>query len=224
MLGSLIAFIVSRTILSGFVNRLVANDSRFTALSLVLKHDGLKLLVMIRLCPLPYSLTNGAMSTFPTVKPLTYALATAIASPKLMIHVFIGSRLAVLAKSNEKMDPTTKAINWASIIGGGILGAVTGWLIYKRTVARSLELEAREGQNARQLPSQHDDFTDDPEVQAAAATLLEDDQIDFLDYGDEDANRYQDDASEDEDDVFGFAAGDEEGAIGMHRQPPHRQQ
>ena len=221
-MGSLIAFTVSRTILSGFVNRLVADDSRFTALSLVLKHDGLKLLVMIRLCPLPYSLTNGAMSTFPTVKPLTYALATAIATPKLMIHVFIGSRLAVIAKSGEKMDATTKAINWASIVGGVILGALTGWLIYKRTVARSRELEAEERQNARQSASQPEDFADDPESRAAAATLLEDDQIDFLDYGDGGTNRYQDEASDDENDVDRFRARDEEGAIGLNRQPPQR--
>ena len=120
------------------------------------------------------------------------------------------------------MDATTKAINWASIIGGLILGALTGWLIYKRTIARSRELEAEERQNAQQSTSQHDDFADDTEAQAAAANLLEDDQIDFLHYGDEGADRYQDEASEDEDDVFRFGAEDVEGAIGLNRQPPHR--
>ena len=118
--------------LSDFVGRIVANDRRFEALSLVLKHDGLKLLVMIRLCPLPYSISNGAISTFPTVQPLMFAIATAAATPKLLIAIFIGSRLAVIAKSGEKMDAGTKAINWASIIIGVVLGVVTGWLIYKR--------------------------------------------------------------------------------------------
>ncbi len=162
------------------------------------------------------------MSTFPTVKPLTYALATAISTPKLMIHVFIGSRLAVIAKSGEKMDATTKAINWASIAGGVILGTLTGWLIYKRTVARSRELEAEERQNIRQSASHPEDFVDDPESQATAVTRLEEDQIDFLDYENEGTNRYQDEASEDEDDVFRFGGRDEEGAIGLNRQPPQR--
>lgn len=54
VVGSTCSFIVSRTLLSNFVNRLTANDRRFEALSLVLKHDGLSLLVAIRLCPLPY--------------------------------------------------------------------------------------------------------------------------------------------------------------------------
>ena len=118
--------------LSTFVHRLVANDNRFAALSLVLKHDGLKLLCMIRLCPLPYSISNGAMSTIPTVNALTYALATAIVSPKLMIHIFIGGRLAAIARSGEKMDASTKAINYASIAGGAIVGVATGWFIYQR--------------------------------------------------------------------------------------------
>ena len=134
IIGSTCSFIVSRTLLSNFVNRLVANDKRYEALSLVLKHDGLKLLVMIRLCPLPYSISNGAISTFPTVQPLMFAAATAAATPKLLIAIFIGSRLAVIAKSGEKMDTTTKAINWASIIFGVILGVLTGWIIYKRLV------------------------------------------------------------------------------------------
>ena len=110
----------------------MANDRRFEALSIVLQHDGLKLLVMIRLCPLPYSISNGAISTFPTVQPLMFALATAAATPKLLIAIFIGSRLAAIAKKGEKMDASTKAINWASIILGGVLGVLTGWLIYKR--------------------------------------------------------------------------------------------
>lgn len=104
------------------------------ALSLVLKHDGLKLLCMIRLCPLPYSISNGAMSTFDTVKPLTFTLATALVTPKLLIHIFIGTRLAAIAKSGEKMDAMTKAINWGSIIVGAIIGALTGFFIYKRCV------------------------------------------------------------------------------------------
>lgn len=132
VIGSLCSFMVSRTILSKFVHRLIAKDKRFAALSLTLKHDGLKLLCMIRLCPLPYSISNGALSTFPTVHPLTFALATAIASPKLLIHVFIGSRLVAIARSGEKMDAGTKAINYASIVIGALLGIATGWFIYRR--------------------------------------------------------------------------------------------
>ena len=230
-MGSTCSFVVSRTLLSNFVNRLVANDKRYEALSLVLKHDGLKLLVMIRLCPLPYSISNGAISTFPTVQPLMFAAATAAATPKLLIAIFIGSRLAVIAKSGEKMDTTTKAINWASIIFGVILGVLTGWIIYKRsilksrlrllsdarrTLARSRQVETEERSKFQQpATTSGDDFSDNLEDQPA--TLVRDDQIDFLgpDGGSE---GYRDDF-----DVDDFRYGDdEEGAIGLDKQPPQR--
>lgn len=51
---------------------------------------------------------------------------------KLIIPIFIGTRLAAITKDKDKKDPTAKAINWISIVGGLILGIVTGWLIYKK--------------------------------------------------------------------------------------------
>lgn len=132
--GSFVAFVVSRTVLKKYVERMVASDKRFAALTLTLKEDGLKLLVMIRLCPLPYSLSNGAMSTFPTVKPSAYALATACITPKLFIHVFIGSRLAKIAKNKGEMSAGTKALNYTSIAVFGLIGATVGWLIYRKTM------------------------------------------------------------------------------------------
>lgn len=110
------------------------NDKRFAALALTLKYDGLKLLCMIRLCPLPYSICNGAVSTFPTVHPLMYGLATAIISPKLLVPAFIGNRLRVLSEHNEKMSAISKAVNITSIIITVGIGIFTGWYIYKRWI------------------------------------------------------------------------------------------
>lgn len=111
---------------------MLEHDKRFAALALTLKYDGLKLLCMIRLCPLPYSLCNGAMSTFPTVKPLNYALATAIISPKLMVVAFIGSRIRLLSGKAEEMSAGSKAINIISIIVSVAIGIATGIYIYRR--------------------------------------------------------------------------------------------
>jgi len=132
ILGSTSAFLACRYYFRDFAQRMVATDKRFAALSLTLKHDGLKLLCMIRLCPLPYSISNGAISTFPTVSPWAFMFATALATPKLMIHIFVGTRLRMLAEEGRKMDTKTKLINYGSLIFGVTLGVVTGWLIYKR--------------------------------------------------------------------------------------------
>ena len=208
--GSYCAFIISRTVLRKYVEKLVANDKRFAALTLTLKEDGLKLICMIRLCPLPYSLSNGAMATIPSVDPSAYALATALVTPKLFIPVFIGSRLAKIAKKKGEMPLGTKILNWTSIILFGLLGAFVGWFIYKKTMQRARELEANEEDRVQdsvrrtgRIPTE---FADDPEAQRAAGTLArpEDDEDDMAYFDDDDAPRLQSyrDQGADEDDVF----------------------
>jgi uncharacterized membrane protein YdjX (TVP38/TMEM64 family) len=222
VIGSTCSLVVSRTVLQTYVERLVANDKRFAALSLTLKHDGLKLLCMIRLCPLPYSLSNGAISTFRTVHPLMYGLATAIVSPKLFIHVFIGSRLAAIAENGGQMSTGTKALNWISIAIGGLVGLFTGWYIYQRTMDRARHLEAEEQANVRQSVSHTGaplpEFTDDPEAQAAATISSRgDDEVDFFDDESSPSRGLYRDEFADDDNVFRSGDGDED-AIDLHRQ------
>lgn len=217
VIGSTCSLVVSRSVLRKYVERLVADDKRFAALTLTIKHDGLKLLCMIRLCPLPYSLSNGAISTFPTVHPLMYALATAIVSPKLLIHVFIGSRLAKLAEGGQ-MSSGAKALNWISIFVGGLVGIFTGWYIYQRTMARARQLEAEDQANAQDSAARSGapppEFSDDPEAQAAALTVGQEiDDVDFFDDSSPSRDDYQDDFTDD-DDVFNQGDGDKD-AIDM---------
>ncbi|KAG0651157.1 Golgi apparatus membrane tvp38 [Hyphodiscus hymeniophilus] len=206
VVGSLCSFLASRTILSSYVNRLVGQDKRFEALALTLKHDGLKILCMIRFCPLPYSLSNAAMSTFPTVHPLSFALATLISSPKLLIHVFIGSRMGKLAEGG--MDASTKAINYASIIIGGVLGVAVGYIIYQRTIARAKELEVEEleaatGEGEERVEGYFDGVEGD-------ANMMGDDDISLWDNEDNrESGGYRDNFTAEED-VFARGDADEE--------------
>ncbi|KAM4054850.1 SNARE associated golgi protein [Hirsutella rhossiliensis] len=142
--GSLCAFLASRTVLSAYVDRLVGRDHRFVALGQVLRRDGLWCLTGIRFCPLPYSLSNGFLATIPSITPLAFTLSTALSSPKLLVHVFIGSRLAALADKGNSMTAGDKAINYLSMFLGSAVGIGVGLIIYRRTAARAAQL-AREG-------------------------------------------------------------------------------
>ncbi|KAF2146698.1 uncharacterized protein K452DRAFT_241714 [Aplosporella prunicola CBS 121167] len=173
--GSTASFLTTRLVLHRFVSRLIANDSRFAALALTLKHDGLKLLIMIRLCPLPYSLSNGAIATFPTVHWAAFMFATALVSPKLLLHVFVGAKIGELAEHGGEMDAKTKAISYVSIVIGLAAGVLTGWLMYRQTSARAAELEQEERDAVRGHSRQEvgRDYADDPEAGAAAEVLRE---------------------------------------------------
>ncbi len=58
-------------------------------------------------------------------------------SPKLLVHIFIGSRLAILVEKGDSMSFRDKAINWTSMLIGGAVGLAFGYIIYKRTMARA---------------------------------------------------------------------------------------
>lgn len=223
--GSICSFIISRTVLKDFVGRLTEKNTQFAALSLVIKHDGLKLLTMIRICPLPYSLSNGAISTIPTVTWQNFGLATAFASPKLLLHIFVGSQLGNLAENGDKMDAKTRVVSYLSIAIGMIAGIATGYFVYVRTKARAKQLEAEEAVAARAVPRTSREgamYIDDPEEQEARNALRRgDDDISLHPTYDDDLEggggyNYRDDFTDDEDaqerDVFDAGDGyDSEG-------------
>ncbi|KAM0481304.1 hypothetical protein ACHAPX_003408 [Trichoderma viride] len=144
VIGSLAAFMACRTVLSSQVNRLIGNDHRFVALGQVLRRDGILYLTGIRFCPLPFSLSNGFLATIPSISPLAFVISTALSTPKLLIHVFIGSRLAFIAEAGDSMTVRDKMFNYASMIIGGAIGAAAGIIIYRRTMARAAELVREE--------------------------------------------------------------------------------
>ena len=60
--------------------------------------------------------------------------------PKLLVHVFIGSRLALIAESGDTMSGMDRAINYVSMAVFGVLGFGVGLIIYQRTMSRAAEL------------------------------------------------------------------------------------
>lgn len=209
--GSTISLLLSRTILVGYTEKWIGQDPRFEALKLVLKHDGLRLLVFWRLCPLPYSMSNGVIAMIPTVPWTQFALSTVIATPKLMIHIFIGSRLAALGESGEKMDTKTKVINYASIVIGAVFGAATGWIIYNQTKKRAAELEAQDLEadgGGPEVPRLSREYSDDV-VAAGKSPSLRRGRDDISLHDAREEEDYQDFWS-DEDDVFRHGDNDDD--------------
>ena len=105
------------------------------------------------------------------------------------------------------MDASTKAINYASIIIGGVLGVAVGYIIYQRTIARAKELEIEELEAARGEGGESVEGYFDG-VESGAEGMGEDD-ISLWDNEESRENgEYRDDFT-DEDDVFARGDGDE---------------
>ncbi|KAK3953114.1 hypothetical protein QBC32DRAFT_127864 [Pseudoneurospora amorphoporcata] len=181
--GSTCSFLASRGVLAGYVNRLVGRDKRFVALGQVLRRDGLGVLAMVRFSPLPYSLSNGFLATVPRLRVGGFAVATGLATPKLFVHIFIGSRLALLASSGDKMTTRDRAINYISMLVFGAVGAAVGYLIWKRTMSRAEELAHEEGLDGVDSLAAAAGTTAAGEVHRTADGTLEvdDDEEDYAD-------------------------------------------
>lgn len=105
---------------------------------------GTPLLVLVRLSPLPYSLSNGALALIPGISYKSFTLATMAASPKLLLSIFIGDRLSAIASSGETMTPGVKLANWIGVIVSLCVGIGGGMWVYRRMQKLGAEVESRQ--------------------------------------------------------------------------------
>lgn len=129
--GSFASFLTFRYLLRSRAEQLLKSNEKFKAFAEILKQDqSLMLLILIRLCPLPYSLSNGALASIPELSPITYLLASVLTSPKLFIHIFVGHQLIDIGDSgNTTMGRIFDAI---SLVITACASATTMYIIYDR--------------------------------------------------------------------------------------------
>ena len=117
-----------------------------------------------------------------------------------MVHIFIGSRIAILVEKGSELSGRDKAINILSMVVGGAVGLAVGFVIYRRTMARAAAIsmeqgDAEEGRAVFSADDHTNGYADaenngllDPED---AAAVMDDDDISM--WGDMDDNFDDDD-------------------------------
>lgn len=154
--GSVAAFVVFRYMLKSKAQALVSSNKKLFAFSTILQeNNSFWLLTLIRLCPFPYSLTNGALAAIPGITITNFALGSIISSPKLVIYLFVGAKLKDFGKAK---DTSTKLVDLASIVFTFIFLAITGWLLFTKTNQRIKELEAQRGLQPEGSNDLNEDF------------------------------------------------------------------
>ncbi|KAJ3999511.1 Golgi apparatus membrane protein TVP38 [Lentinula boryana] len=134
IIGSATVFCVLRLLFSSRLRQWSAKNAKFMALESVVKEKGLPLIILIRISPFPpWVYSNSLFASIQSVALWQFVVATAFVFPKLLLHAFIGSRMAALSDGNqrEEMDTSTKILN-GCLVGGGIIVAVlASWLVYR---------------------------------------------------------------------------------------------
>ncbi|KAH3668153.1 hypothetical protein OGAPHI_001907 [Ogataea philodendri] len=93
---------------------------------------------LVRLCPLPYSLSNGALAAIPTLGFSTFAGATFVTSPKLLVPLYVGYQLRKLAQDGEATE--TKLVDILNMVIAPVAFVIVTYVIYKR-MSRKFETQ-----------------------------------------------------------------------------------
>ncbi|ANZ77830.1 BA75_04556T0 [Komagataella pastoris] len=165
VLGSLSSFLVFRYLLHDYSVRLVESHSKLKAITAILTgrnnwKESLFILSMIRLCPLPYSLSNGALAAVPGLSSAVVLGASVLTSPKLLIPLFIGSKINNIGDAES--TGWEKIVDLLSIFITSTAFTTTTYVIYYKMQQQmnTMDLENGDLQSLNTLAN----FDDDAEL------------------------------------------------------------
>lgn len=143
--GAVVSFVTFKTMLHSQAESLIRWNSKFEALSSVLQeNNSYWIIALIRLCPFPYSFTNGALAAVYGITVKNFVIANILTTPKAFFYLFIGSSLKNMGETDSG---STRFYNLMSILFTDVLLILTAWVLYYRIKKRYLELQ-REQQNS----------------------------------------------------------------------------
>lgn len=137
--GSTLCFILFKYLLANKAKKLLETSRFFSAVASVLGQDKDKLMILclVNLCPRPYSISNAGLASIPELDAKTFFLATIIASPKLLVSLYVGAKLQDLGQDK---DIKSKTIDFFSMALAAVAYSATGWIIYVKTRQRLASL------------------------------------------------------------------------------------
>lgn len=142
--GSIASFYVFQNLFRARAEKLVHSNKRFEAFASILQeNNSYWILALLRLCPFPYSLTNGAIAGVYGISLKNFAMANVITTPKMFIYLFIGSRVKSLGESKSTGE---KVFDVLSILFTLLVLTLTAWLLYFKTQKRYHELKNKQNQ------------------------------------------------------------------------------
>ncbi|SPO22524.1 uncharacterized protein UTRI_01202 [Ustilago trichophora] len=162
LLGATVSFSVLRFLIIHHSKRVswissTLNDPKYVALSTAVRQRGLFMAILIRFCPFPFAYSNLFFASLVDAVSLKHFLtATALITPKLFLHVWLGTRMFQLMDREQRahLDGWAKAFNVVYIAVGSIVGVATGWIVWNET-NKILESIQREQQQQLDQPDRH---------------------------------------------------------------------
>ncbi|KAJ7095289.1 hypothetical protein B0H15DRAFT_828894 [Mycena belliarum] len=133
LIGACVVFSGLRLMFRNRLRNFSKGNEKWKALETVIAAKGLPLIIMIRVSPFPpWVYSNALFASVGSVSLWQFILATCGVFPKILLQVFIGSKVAALSDGEQRshMDTSTLILNGLFIGGGIAVAIVTSWLVY----------------------------------------------------------------------------------------------
>jgi uncharacterized membrane protein YdjX (TVP38/TMEM64 family) len=136
-LGSTLAFLVSRYVARGFVEKRLAGDPKLTAIDRAIGAEGRKIVLLLRLSPaFPFSVLNYALG-LTRVRFLDYVVASIGMLPGTLLFVYSG-KLAGDVAALAGGAAVAKGAGYYALLGVGLLATLAVTLVVTRIARNAL--------------------------------------------------------------------------------------
>ncbi|MEP6781796.1 MAG: VTT domain-containing protein [Gemmatimonadaceae bacterium] len=131
MAGGVVAFLISRYLIRGFVYNKISTHPKLVALDRVVGEDGLKLVLLLRMSPvIPFVLSNYALG-ITRVKPAQFVIGTLGLAPMALSYAALGSAAGAV-------DVAEKSAVSMPVVVAGLTATLILGLLVARIVKRAL--------------------------------------------------------------------------------------
>jgi uncharacterized membrane protein YdjX (TVP38/TMEM64 family) len=136
-LGASAAFLVSRYVARGEVERRLGGDPRFVAIDRAISRQGRTIVLLLRLSPIfPFNLLNYALG-LTQIRFLDFAIASIGMLPGTLLYVYYGRVAGELARLAAGI-PVQRSAGSYVVLGIGLLATVMVTVLVTRTARRAL--------------------------------------------------------------------------------------
>ncbi|KAI9246541.1 hypothetical protein EDC94DRAFT_664903 [Helicostylum pulchrum] len=155
--GAMIAFgLIRKYNFTQFIKLSTSKQEKYLAIQEAIEQGGFKMMMLIRLSPIPWPITNMLLSILPTITTKQFILSALISSFKVMLEVWIGSQLADI--SNPDLPPSAHRIAMMMMGCGVFILAAVAWWLYRLTMQK-VEVNRKNNRLGSYREKIHDDLS-----------------------------------------------------------------
>lgn len=142
-LGASAAFLLSRYVARGLVERRLTGNPRFAAIDRAVGREGRRIVLLLRLSPVfPFNLLNYALG-LTQVRFRDFVIASVGMLPGTLLYVYYGKVIGDVARLAGGV-PAEKGWGYYAVLGLGLVATIAVTTLVTRTARRALE-EATHG-------------------------------------------------------------------------------